>query len=86
VDDDWWQENQLAVSALEAGQRKGALAVARLLAEIYPTWSRAFVTLGRALAASGDLRGAPSAGDGAATRSVRDPRDRVESPAEVTRE
>ena len=61
VDEDWWQENQLAVSALEAGQRKGALAVARLLTEIYPTWSRAFVTLGRALAASGDLRGADQA-------------------------
>jgi len=61
VDEDWWQANQLTVSALEGGQRNGALQVARVLAELYPTWARAFVTLGRALAASGDMRGVDQA-------------------------
>ena len=61
VDEDWWQTNQLAVGALELGPRKGALQVARVLAEIYPQWARAFVTLGRALAAEGDVRGAEQA-------------------------
>ena len=53
-DEDWWQLNQLVLSALARGQRRPALQVARLLAEIYPSFSRAFVTLGRALVANGD--------------------------------
>jgi tetratricopeptide (TPR) repeat protein len=61
VDDDWWQANQLTVSAVESGQHKAALPVARLLTELYPGWARAFVTLGRVLAADGDLRGAEQA-------------------------
>jgi len=32
-----------------------------VLTELYPTWARAFVTLGQALAADGDVRGAASA-------------------------
>ena len=61
VDEDWWQANQLALDALELGQGKAALQIARLLTEIYPTWARAFVTVGRALAAEGDIRGAEQA-------------------------
>jgi len=61
VDEDWWQANQLAQGALESGQRKAAVQVARVLTELYPTWARAFVTLGQALAADGDARGAATA-------------------------
>lgn len=61
VDDDWWQANQLALDALELGQRKAALQIARVLADLYSTWPRAFVTLGRALAVEGDVRGAEQA-------------------------
>jgi polyisoprenoid-binding protein YceI len=61
VDEDWWEGNQIALGALELGQRKPASQVARALTEIYPTFSRAFVTLGRALAAEGDERGASEA-------------------------
>jgi polyisoprenoid-binding protein YceI len=57
-DEDWWQLNQLALSALARGQRGPALEVARVLAEIYPSFSRAFVTLGRAQVANGDERAA----------------------------
>ena len=57
-DPEWWQLNQLAVSALARGLGRPALHVARVLADIYPLQSRAFVTLGRALAANGDDRGA----------------------------
>ena len=57
-DEDWWQLNQLALSALARGQRRPALEVARVLAEIYPSFSRAFVTLGRAQVANGDERAA----------------------------
>src|SRR5262249_42955062 len=57
-DPEWWQLNQLALSALDHGQRRAALQVARVLADIYPLQARAFVTLGRALAANGDERGA----------------------------
>jgi polyisoprenoid-binding protein YceI len=61
VDDDWWQANQLVQGALESGQRQAAVHVARVLTEIYPTWARAFVTLGQTLAAEGDTRGAGEA-------------------------
>jgi polyisoprenoid-binding protein YceI len=60
-DEDWWQFNQLAVAALERGLTRPAREVARVLAELYPSHSRAVVTLGRALAAAGDSRGARDA-------------------------
>jgi polyisoprenoid-binding protein YceI len=60
-DEEWWWLNQLALNALERGQRAPAIAVARLLTELYPSQSRAFVTLGRALAAGGDGPAARSA-------------------------
>jgi polyisoprenoid-binding protein YceI len=61
VDEEWWQANQLVQGALESGQRKAPVQVARLLTELYPTWARAFVTLGQTLAAEGDVRGAGEA-------------------------
>jgi cytochrome c-type biogenesis protein CcmH/NrfG len=61
VDEDWWQANQLAQGALESGHHKAAAQVARVLTAIYPTWPRAFVTLGQTLAAEGDTRGAGEA-------------------------
>ena len=70
VDEDWWQANQLVQGALESGQRKAALQTARVLAEIYPTWARAYVTLGQTLAAEGDGR---AAGEAFATALKLDP-------------
>ena len=61
VDEDWWQANQLVQGALASGQGKAASQTARVLTEIYPTWARAFVTLGQTLAADGDVRGAGQA-------------------------
>lgn len=61
VDEDWWQLNQLVLAALDQGRRRPAIRVARLLTEIYPSNARAFVTLGRALMAGGDARGAREA-------------------------
>jgi polyisoprenoid-binding protein YceI len=72
VDEDWWQANQLAQAALESGQHKGAAQVARVLTELYPTWARAFVTLGQTLAADGDVRGA---GDALTTALRLDPNE-----------
>jgi len=69
-DEEWWQLNQLALSALDRGLRRPALQVARLLSELYPAHARAFVTLGRALAANGDMR---AAGDALATALRLDP-------------
>jgi len=60
-DEEWWWLNQLALTALERGERRPAADVARLLTELYPTQSRAFVTLGRALAANNDTPGAAAA-------------------------
>jgi polyisoprenoid-binding protein YceI len=53
-DEDWWYLNQLALTGIERGHRRPAIAVARLLTELYPTFARAYVTLGRALAANGE--------------------------------
>lgn len=61
VDEDWWQANQLVQGALEHGQHKTPAIVARVLTDLYPTWARAFVTLGQALAADGDVKGARDA-------------------------
>lgn len=55
-DEEWWYLNQLALNSLEHGQRRPALALARVLADLYPSQSRAFVTLGRALLANGEPR------------------------------
>ena len=60
-DDDWWYLNQLVLTGIERGHRQPALAVARLLAELYPTFARAYVTLGRALTANGERSAASAA-------------------------
>ncbi len=60
-DEEWWWLNQLALTAIERGHRRPAVAVARLLTELYPSYSRAYVTLGRALAANGDRSAASAA-------------------------
>jgi polyisoprenoid-binding protein YceI len=60
-DEDWWYLNQLALTGIERGHRQPAIAVARLLTELYPSFARAYVTLGRALAANGEGNAASSA-------------------------
>jgi polyisoprenoid-binding protein YceI len=71
-DEDWWYLNQLALTALERGEKQPAIAVARVLTELYPSFARAYVTLGRALAANDD-RSAASAAFATALRL--DPRE-----------
>jgi len=60
-DEDWWYLNQLVLTGIERGHRQPAIAVARLLTNLYPSFARAHVTLGRALAASGERSAASAA-------------------------
>lgn len=60
-DEDWWYLNQLVLTGIERGHRQPSIAVARLLTELYPSFARAYVTLGRALAADGERRAASTA-------------------------
>lgn len=58
VDDTWYYNDQRARTALEWGRVSEGLALARVLAEIYPTTARAHVTYGLARALAGDSAGA----------------------------
>ena len=60
-DEDWWYLNQLVLTGIERGHRQPAMAVARLLTDLYPSSARAYVTLGRALAANGERSAASAA-------------------------
>ena len=57
----WWYLDQLARTLLQWRQVAVAVPVARTVADLYPDIARAHTTLGVALAASGDARGAAAA-------------------------
>jgi polyisoprenoid-binding protein YceI len=61
IDDNWWYLDQLVRMALELGRPADAVPLARAVAEMYATTARAHATLGLALAAAGDARGAAAA-------------------------
>jgi tetratricopeptide (TPR) repeat protein len=58
VDDVWYFNDQLVRTALEWGRTREALGLANAIADLYPTTSRALVTLGLARALAGDEEGA----------------------------
>jgi polyisoprenoid-binding protein YceI len=60
-DDNWWYLDQLVRTAVEVGRIREAVPLARAVAEMYSKNARTHVTLGLALAASGDASGAAAA-------------------------
>jgi polyisoprenoid-binding protein YceI len=61
VDENWYYLDQLARTAVEWGFSANALALARVITELYPGTARAHTTLGLLLAANGDAQGAAAA-------------------------
>src|SRR5262249_16876885 len=61
VDEHWYYSDQLVHTALEWGRNLEAVGLARALADIYPASARAQVTLGLALAQTGNVDGARAA-------------------------
>lgn len=61
VDETWYYLDQLTEFLLEWNRPAVAVPVAQTLAELYPDFARAHTTLGVALAAAGDTRGAAAA-------------------------
>ena len=60
-DESWWYLDRLARTLLEWNQAATAVPVAQTIADLYPDIARAHTTLGVALAAVGDTRGAAAA-------------------------
>lgn len=60
-DPEWWYLDQLARAAVEWRLGPAAVVLARVIRDLYPEIARAHVTLGIALAASGDAPGASAA-------------------------
>jgi polyisoprenoid-binding protein YceI len=75
-DGSWYDDDQLARSAIELGKTAEAIQLAKTLTEMYPVTARAHVTYGVALAAAGDVAGARAALaralslDGSETRAI----------------
>ncbi|HYV96750.1 MAG TPA: YceI family protein [Gemmatimonadaceae bacterium] len=61
IDDTWYYADQFTRAAIDMGRARAAVPLARTMTEMYPGAARSFVTLGLALAQTGDTAGARAA-------------------------